>query len=72
MKYNVILTRDITESTIIEIEADNVSDAEDTVMAMAGRYGQDLPNEMQRWQSDECVCGDVYVTGVDPVEEKDA
>jgi hypothetical protein len=68
--YSVILTRDTTESVVLTVDADSPEDAEEKVMDMAGRYGQDLPLEDQRrWQPDDCTCGDAYITDVSKEDE---
>ena len=58
MKYEVLLTRDATESCCVEVDAESPEDAEEKAMAMAGRYGEKLYN----WELDEGNCHDVYVS----------
>jgi len=65
MKYDVILTKDSTNSTVVTVEADNVSEAEAKALEKAGRYGHDVDG----WRDDENCFTEVYATGVDPHEE---
>ena len=64
MKYKVILTRDATESVLVEVEADNVTHAESVALEQAGRYGEDIDG----WELDEGNFNEAYTTGVDKVE----
>ena len=66
-KYCVIITRDITESALVRIEADSPEDAELKVMDTCGRYGQHIDG----WNVDDNCFSEVYITGVDQVEERD-
>ena len=67
MKYKVILTRDATESVLVEVEADNVTHAESVALREAGRYGEDVDG----WDLDEGNFNEAYTTGVDKVEEEE-
>lgn len=61
-KFTVIVTRDTTESTAIEIEAANESDAEDMALELASAdYGSGVV-----WEHDEYsgMQSEPYTTGV--------
>jgi hypothetical protein len=60
-RYNVIITRDVTESTIVQVEADTPEQAE---MAAIAKLHESADTE---WELDEGSWnkGDSYVTGVD-------
>lgn len=57
-KYTVILTRDVTESCIVHVEAPNGGAAED--VALAALRGQDAP----KWVLDDNYDRRPYVTDV--------
>jgi hypothetical protein len=59
-KYTVIITRDITESTVIEVEADNHDAAEELA------YNTLLQQESGTWEVDDGSWdnSDPYVTDV--------
>lgn len=59
-KFTVILTRDITESCVIEVEATNIRDASDLAMQKLGET--DNPG----WEVDDGSCGTspAYITDV--------
>jgi hypothetical protein len=62
-RYEVIITRDITESTVLEVEADNQSEAYNA--AYDALYGRtDIV-----WEVDDCSWdnSDPYVTNVSEV-----
>jgi hypothetical protein len=66
MKYNVILTRDITESVIVTVKAKSKSDAEKEALDMAGKYGGGI---VDTWRVDEGNFSEIYVTNVEPDQE---
>lgn len=49
MKYSVPITRDCTETTNIDVEADSPEDARDKALAEAGESPHDF-----EWVADEC------------------
>lgn len=60
-RYSVIITRDVTESTIVEVEAETPAQAE---TAAFEKMHESTDTE---WELDEGSWnkGDAYVTGVD-------
>jgi len=66
--YTVIITRDITESTVIEVQAETPEQAEDMAI-------EKLSNSTDaEWRIDDGSWnqGDAYVTAVDRVSEEAA
>jgi len=64
--YTVIITRDVTESTIVEVEADTPEEAENLAF-------EKLSNSTDaEWRLDDGSWnqGDAYVTAVDRIDEK--
>lgn len=63
--FHVIITRDVTESTVIEVDADTMEQAEDAA------FEKLLGSEDTEWRLDDGSWnnGDPYVTAVDPVDE---
>jgi len=62
-RYSVIITRDVTESTIVQVEAETPEQAEVTAF-------EKLFNSADtEWELDEGSWnkGDAYVTGVDEI-----
>lgn len=65
-KFDVIVTRDITESTFVTVLADSAADAEDRaldeVTSPSGYSGT--------WEVDDCTCGSSapYVTSVEELK----
>lgn len=61
--YEVIVTRDTTESTVIQVEAESPEEAEAEALSESynGRY---------TWEQDDTpnASGEHYVTGVEPSE----
>ena len=57
MKYQLIMTRDITESAIVVIEANSEQEAKDK--AHENRYGH-------HWETNDSI-GDTYCTGISEV-----
>ena len=49
MRYNVPITRDCTETTIVDVEADSPEEARDKALAEA----EASPEEFE-WTADEC------------------
>lgn len=62
--YDVILTRDATESVTVRVEAENESEAEEKGREKDGMGGWNITG----WELDEGNCHDVYTTGVDEVQ----
>lgn len=61
-RYTVIITRDITESTIVVVDVETEDQAEEAAL-------EKLRNDAEtQWDVDEGSwnIGDPYVTGVDP------
>ena len=60
-RYNVIITRDVTESTVVEVEAEMPEQAEVTALTKL------LNSADTEWELDEGSWNkaDAYVTGVD-------
>lgn len=65
--YQVILTRNVTESVVVEVEAEDETKAMDMADDKAGRYGNDVPG----WELDSGNFAEVYVTGCDQITEKE-
>lgn len=65
-KFIVIITRDITESTMIEVEAETEEQAETAAFEKLWR------TEDAEWTLDDGSWnnGDAYVTSIDPVAER--
>jgi hypothetical protein len=59
-KYQIILTRDITESVVVEVEAENAEEAQ---------LWAEPPADAE-WEIDEGSWnnGDIYITGCEPIE----
>lgn len=62
--FKVLMTRDATESVLIEVEADNSADAE---LAAKG-YIENTEDPID-WQADDAVNGEMYPTNVQEVDE---
>ena len=62
-RYELVLTRDTTESAIVTVEADDLEDATDMVLDMENKG--DLSD---KWKPDCCVNGDRYFTNLDDYE----
>ena len=60
--YNVIITRDTTESVVIEVDAANEKEAEE----MAYNYIWHTENVV-KWEGDDTVNGEVYTTGIERI-----
>lgn len=63
-RFSVIITRDITESCVIEVEAADEDEAREAALEL-------LPyTEEPGWAVDDCSAqsGETYVTGVEAVE----
>lgn len=60
-RYSVIVTRDITESTTVEVEAENGDEAE------IAAFETVLNSEDVKWEVDDGSCGNSapYVTNVE-------
>jgi len=63
--YNIVITRDITESCYLTVEANSESDAEETAL-------QDLSNfDDPKWEVDCVPSGSApYVTGIEETNEE--
>lgn len=64
-KFIVIITRDVTESTVVEVEAETKEQAE------TAAFEKLWQTEDAEWIIDDGSWndGDAYVTGIDPVAE---
>ena len=60
-KFRVIVTRDVTESAFITVEADSEEAASELVLEQADGLA---------YERDECATSDPYVTGCDEEEEE--
>jgi len=60
-RFSVIITRDVTESTVVQVEAETPEQAETAALEKL------LESTDTEWELDEGSWnkGDVYVTGVD-------
>lgn len=67
-KYRVIVTRDATESTILNVMARDEAEAEEQAYEMAGRYGDDV----EGWELDEGNNHEIYITDVEKITEEEA
>ena len=63
-RWDVIVTRDITESTVVEIEAESAEAAE----AAALESVMDSPCDF-RWTPDDGVAGDPYIGAPSEAQE---
>lgn len=59
-KFNISITRDVTESTIVDVEADNLAEA----IAKALCEACEAPHEFD-WTPDDCIGGEPYHAGGD-------
>lgn len=55
-RFSVLLTRDATESTTVEVEADTPEQAEEKALQQVGRYGENNTT----WTLDEGNSHEVY------------
>lgn len=62
-RYSVIITRDLTESTVVEVEAETPEQAETAAIDKMHKSAE------TEWELDEGSWnkGDAYITGVDEV-----
>jgi len=60
-KYQVVLTRNVTESVMVEVEAVSLHKAETAAVDKAGRHGDNING----WELDEGNFSEVYPTGCD-------
>lgn len=58
--FTVIVTRDVTVSCVLTIDADTEEAAHEAALKMIA----DHPGQIS-WELDDCVGGDPYVTGCD-------
>lgn len=63
--YSVILTRDITESTVVDVQAASSEEAE----RLAHEKLLETTDAVWRVDDGSWNQSDIYATGVDPVEE---
>lgn len=63
-RYRVIVTRDTTESTVVDVEASSPEEANTKALAEA----RDYPGRFD-WTPDDGVAGDPYLGDPDGVEE---
>ena len=63
--FQVIITRDVTESTVIEVDAETKEQAEDAA------FEKLLASEDTEWRLDDGSWnnGNAYVTAVDPTDK---
>lgn len=63
--FQVIITRDVTESTVIEVDAETKEQAEEAA------FEKLLASEDTEWRLDDGSWnnGDAYVTAVDPINK---
>ncbi|CAM3632274.1 hypothetical protein TH8_08800 [Thalassospira profundimaris] len=63
--FQVIITRDVTESTVIEVDADTMVQAEEAA------FEKLVASDDTEWRLDDGSWnkGDAYVTAVDPIDE---
>lgn len=63
--FQVIITRDVTESAVIEVDADTMAQAEEAA------FEKLLASEDTEWRLDDGSWnnGDAYVTAVDPIDK---
>ena len=59
-KFNVTVTRDTTESTVVDVEADDIEHAKALALAEA----HDEPGKFT-WVEDDCVAGEPYLADPD-------
>lgn len=64
-EYDVILTRDVSESVVLRVTAENVSDAEAVAIDKSSINGDDV----EGWELDEGNFTRVYPTDVSIVKE---
>lgn len=62
--WSVRLTRDVTESTDVVVEADTAEEANEKALEIAGRYGENLGN----WETDEGNQAEVYLPDPESTE----
>jgi hypothetical protein len=63
-KFQVIVTRDITESTFIDVEAASAEEAEELALRQLYEQGETI------WEVDDCPARDApYVTDASPIED---
>jgi hypothetical protein len=62
-RFTVIITRDVTESTVVEVEAETKEQAE------AAAFEKLWRSDDTAWTLDEGSwnTGDAYITGIDPI-----
>jgi len=65
--YEVILTRDATESCRVKVKAVSHDEAEEKALVMAGRYGQNV----KPWAPDEGNDHEVYVSYIELTAQGD-
>jgi len=63
--FQLIITRDVTESTVIEVDADTREQAEETA------FEKLLASDDTEWRLDDGSWnnGDAHVTAIDPITE---
>jgi hypothetical protein len=63
-KFNVILTRDLTESVVVTVDAATADDAGEAAIEHIANS-----EEQFAWETDDNPAQDAYVTSVDPHED---
>lgn len=59
-KFNILITRDVTESTSVDVEADSLAEA----IGKALHEARAAPHEFD-WTRDDCMGGEPYHAGGD-------
>lgn len=67
MKWKVMLTREASESTEVEVDADTQEQANEKALEVAGKHGENLDT----WELDEGNLHEVYLPDPDSTEEVD-
>jgi hypothetical protein len=73
-KYQVIMTRDITESRIVTVRANSEEEASEYAYDAVLDYTNEDDAQivkLSKWQTDDCSCGtsSPYETGIEEVKE---
>lgn len=56
-KFNILITRDVTESTIVDVDAETYADAVAAALSEASRAAHEFD-----WTRDDCMGGEPYCT----------
>ncbi len=63
-KYRVTVTRPVTQSTTVEVEAESRSEANDKALEQVGRYGE----KVSTWELDDGNQDEAYIPDPDSAE----